>query len=483
MTTVFEPVIGLECHVQLHTRSKLLSSAGASFGAAPNTHCDPFTLALPGTLPVVNEVAIAHALRMALAVGATVRRASRFARKHYFYPDSPKGFQTTQFDEPICEGGHLDFVFEGALRRVPLTRIHLEEDAGKSMHSPRDSGEPVSLVDLNRAGVPLIEVVSEPALRSASEAAEYLRALRQLVRWLGGSDGNMEEGSLRCDANVSLRSMGSQALGTRAELKNINSFRNVERAIEVEIARQTRVLLEGGRVIQETRLFDAERGTTAPMRSKEDAHDYRYFPEPDLPPLVIDEPTIDAARHALPELPLARHARYVATLGLSLQDATLLASDRAIADYFEGVLAAGADAKRAANWMATELLARLNRDALPVDKSPIAPPALAELVRLVDAGTLSGKMAKSVFDQMWSSQLTAAEIVQRDGLAQVSDEAALMEIVTKVLKDNSQQVTKYQKGAVKLLGFFVGQVMKLTGGRAHPELVNTLVKKALDDAQ
>ena len=475
----YEPVIGLECHVQLQTRSKAFSGADASFGGSPNDYTDPYTLALPGTLPVLNRRAVEYALRMALATGSKVRPASRFARKHYFYPDLPKGYQISQYDEPLAEAGAISFLFGGSLRKVRLIRIHMEEDAGKSMHV---AGAGISLVDLNRAGVPLIEVVSEPDLRSAEEAAEYLKALRQLVRYLGICDGNMEEGSLRCDANVSVRPVGQATLGTRTELKNINSFRNVQRAIEYEIERQIDLVERGRQVVQETRLWDADRGSSHAMRSKEEAHDYRYFPEPDLPPLVLDAAWVERVRGELPELPLDRRARFMERLGLTEYDATLLTSEREVADYYEAVVAAGADPKRAANWVGSELLRELNRDGRPLSACPITPAALAELTRLVDEGTISGKIAKDVFGKMWASGQGAQAIVRAEGLVQLTDEAAIEAVVRKVVEANPQQVEKYRKGNEKLLGFFVGQVMRETGGKASPELVNQLLRRFLAPA-
>jgi aspartyl-tRNA(Asn)/glutamyl-tRNA(Gln) amidotransferase subunit B len=463
----FEPVIGLECHVQLRTRSKIFSPADASFGAAPNTHVDPYTLALPGTLPVLNRDAVGFALRAALATHCTIRRRSRFARKHYFYPDLPKGYQISQYDEPLAEAGRVEFLVDGEPRAVRLVRIHLEEDAGKSLHV---AGAAHSLVDLNRAGVPLIEVVTAPDLRSAREAGEYVRALRQLVRWLGISDGNMEEGSLRCDANVSVRPVGQEALGTRAELKNINSIKFVQAAIEYEIARQSDVVRRGGRVVQETRLWDPDRGTSHPMRSKEEAEDYRYFPEPDLPPLVVDEEWIARERAALPELPLARRARYVEALGLPAYDASVLTAERDVAEYFEGVVGAGADAKRAANWVISEVLRSEER---------VPPSEVAALLALVSEGVLSGKIAKDVFSRMLASGRGARAIVDEEGLSQLSDEAALETICRRVVDANRSQAEKYRGGAANLLGFFVGQVMRETKGRANPELVNSILKRLL----
>jgi aspartyl-tRNA(Asn)/glutamyl-tRNA(Gln) amidotransferase subunit B len=467
----WEAVIGLECHVQLRTVSKIFSASSAAFGAPPNSEIDPVCLGLPGVLPVLNRRAVEFALRMALATGCRIRQRCRFARKHYFYPDLPKGFQISQYDEPVAEGGHVTFQLGGATRSVRLTRIHLEEDAGKNLHAP--GGGAVSLVDFNRAGVPLIEVVSEPDLRSAAEAAEYLRALRQLVRWLDICDGNMEEGSLRCDANVSVRPAGARELGTKAELKNINSFKFVEEAIEYEIARQVGVLRRGERVVQETRLWDSERKSSQAMRSKEEAHDYRYFPEPDLPPLAIDDAWVDRVRAELPELPLARRARFAAAYDLGDHDAALLTSERDLADYFEAVVTAGAPAKKAANWIQTEVLAR------PGARERLPPAALAELVRLIEDGTMSGRIAKEVFEKMLAGGETARAIVEREGLSQVSDAAAIAEACRAVIAQSPRQVEQYRAGRAQVLGFFVGQVMKQMQGRANPALVNEILKQLL----
>src|SRR5262245_37389239 len=368
----WEAVIGLEVHVQLGTRTKAFSAASAAFGGAPNHYTDPYTLALPGSLPVLNRAAVESALKLGVATRSEIRRHSRFARKHYFYPDLPKGFQISQYEEPLCQHGRVEFVLDGQVQRVRLTRIHMEEDAGKSMHL---GGAPYSLVDYNRAGVPLCEIVSEPDIRSAAEAAAYLRAIRQLVRWLGISDGNMEEGSLRCDANVSVRKKGDPKLGTKAELKNMNSFKHVEAAIEYEIARQTSLLQRGERVVQETRLWNADKGTSHAMRSKESAHDYRYFPEPDLPPLTISDEWIHSVQ--LPELPMARRQRYI-EMGLSEYDASVLTAEKAIADYFEAIK--DVDRKQAANWLSVEVMGRLNRDGKSIEEGPVPPDALAELI-------------------------------------------------------------------------------------------------------
>ncbi len=470
----WEAVIGLECHVQLATRTKAFSGASAAFGAAPNHHTDPYTLALPGTLPVPSLATIDGAIRMGLATGCRIRPMSRFARKHYFYPDLPKGFQISQYDEPLCEAGRVEFVLGDEVRAIRLTRIHVEEDAGKNTHVP---GANYSLCDYNRAGVPLIEIVSEPELRSAEEAGAYLRAIRQLVRYLGISDGNMEEGSLRCDANVSLRRRGDEKLGTKAELKNINSFKNVEAAIEYEISRQAEILDGGGRVLQETRLWNPDRGMTQSMRSKEQAHDYRYFPEPDLPPLIVGEEWIATAQGELPELPIARRARFLGR-GLSPYDATVLTAERAIADYFEEA-AEAASAKLAANWISTELLGRLKLDGKSIEESPVKASALAELIGLIVDQTISGKIAKDVFEKMWTSGRGARAIVEAEGLTQVTDAGAIEAACRAAVDGNPEKARQYRAGKAQLLGFFVGQVMKATQGKANPAMVNEILKKLL----
>jgi aspartyl-tRNA(Asn)/glutamyl-tRNA(Gln) amidotransferase subunit B len=476
-TSKWEVVIGLECHVQLATRSKAFSTSGNEFGRLPNELTDPTVLGLPGALPVPNHGHIELAMRLGLAVGARIRQRSRFARKHYFYPDLPKGYQITQFDEPLCEGGQVEFLMNGEPRQVRLTRIHIEEDAGKNSHL---LGATVSLVDLNRAGTPLVEIVSEPDLRSAEEAAEYMRGLRQLVTWLGISDGNMEEGSLRCDANVSLRLRGTEKFGTRAELKNINSFKFVQKAIEFEIARQAAILDEGGQVVQETRLWDSERGASFAMRSKEEAHDYRYFPDPDLPPLVIPDSWLEACREALPELPTARRARFQAAYGLSAYDARFLTEDRALADWFESAARAHGDGKKVSNWVQTELVRELNAHGKTVASAPITPLQLAGLIKLIDDGTISGKIAKEVFAKMVVAGEDARVIVEREGLLQVSDEGAIEAAARSAIDANPRQAASYRTGKVAMLGFFVGQVMKATGGKANPKLVNDILRRLLD---
>jgi aspartyl-tRNA(Asn)/glutamyl-tRNA(Gln) amidotransferase subunit B len=422
-------------------------------------------------------------VRLGLAVGSHIRRRCRFARKHYFYPDLPKGFQISQFDEPICEGGVVRFRVRGEPREVRLVRIHLEEDAGKNVHA--EAG--VSFVDYNRAGVPLCEIVSEPDVRSAEDAAEYVRALRTLVRYLGICDGNMEEGSLRCDANVSLRLRGETKLGTKTEIKNMNSFKNVRDAIEHEVRRQSTLLDRGERIVQETRLWDATRGVTQSMRSKEQAHDYRYFPEPDLPPLALSDAYIEDARRSLPELPQDRFARYTGPDGLSPQDAGVLTAEREIADYFDATVAAGASAKnpnnskKAANWVINEVLGRVDEPRrLTAADLPVPAAALAELIALVESGTLSGKLGKDVFARMWNERRRAADIVAVEGLAQVSDAGPIEEACRRIVAASPDVVGRYRGGDKKLLGFFVGAVMKETGGKANPKTVNEILRRLLD---
>ncbi|HWN66528.1 MAG TPA: Asp-tRNA(Asn)/Glu-tRNA(Gln) amidotransferase subunit GatB [Haliangium sp.] len=476
--SAWEPVIGLEVHVQLATASKAFSGSATRFGAAPNSLVDPTVLGLPGALPVFNRQALEHAMLLGLATGCRIRGQSRFARKHYFYPDLPKGYQISQFDEPLCEAGAIEMIIDGQVRRIRLIRIHLEEDAGKSIHQPGAT----SLVDLNRAGVPLCEVVSEPDLRSSEEAAEYMRALHQLVRYLGISDGDMEKGQLRCDANVSVRPRGQSALGTRAELKNINSFRFVQKAIEHEIARQIRVLESGGRVVQETRLWDADAGLSRSMRSKEQAEDYRYFPDPDLPVVAVSEELLEAVRARLPELPTARWRRYVETWGLGAEDARVLTAERGLSDFFDAAVAAYGDAagaKPLANWIQSELLREVHRDGRDVGASPVSPASLAALVRLIDQGGISGKIAKQVFAEMYRTGDAPEVIIEREGLTQISDESALEAIARSVIEANPGQVAGYRSGKTKLIGFFVGQVMKQTGGQANPQLVNQVLERLL----
>ena len=472
----FEPVIGLEVHAQLKTQTKIFCGCSTQFGAAPNTQTCPVCLGMPGVLPVLNRTVVDFTLRMALATGCTISRESRFARKNYFYPDLPKGYQISQYELPIAEHGGIDIVADGRSRRVRIRRIHMEEDAGKLTHDPH---RPVSRVDLNRTGVPLIEIVSEPDIDSAAAAGAYLRQLRSIVRYLGICDGNLEEGSFRCDANVSIRPQGSSGLGTRTELKNLNSFRFVEKAIEHEINRQKEILMDGGAIVQETRLWDPATGRTVSMRGKEEAHDYRYFPDPDLLPLVIDADWIEAVRRSLPELPDARRVRFVEQYGLPDYDAGVLTSDRELADYFEACLKAFPQPKPVSNWIMGPLLGLLNAGGIPIERAPILPAALADLLKLVDSGAISVKTAKNVFDEMAASGKTAAAIVTDKGLSQISDTGAIEAVVQDVLDRNPKEVAAYRGGKTKLMGFFVGEVMKATRGQANPKTVNELLRKAL----
>ncbi len=472
----FEPVIGLEVHAQLRTRTKIFCGCSTEFGAAPNTHTCPVCLGMPGVLPVLNRAVVDFTLRMALATGCTVAPESRFARKNYFYPDLPKGYQISQYELPLAENGHIDIEVGGERRRVRIRRIHMEEDAGKLNHDPH---RPLSLVDYNRTGVPLIEIVSEPDMGTPEAAGAYLRQLRAIVRYLGICDGNLEEGSFRCDANVSIRPKGASELGTRAELKNLNSFRFVEKAIEYEILRQKEVLRDGGRVVQETRLWDAAQGRTFSMRGKEEAHDYRYFPDPDLLPVKVDAHWIEEVRRALPELPEARKERFVSRHGLPPYDAAVLTADRELADYFEECLRGFGDPKQVSNWVMGPLLGLLNARGVGIESSPIPAGALADLLRLVGEGAISAKSAKAVFEEMAATGAPAAEIVAAQGLTQISDAGAIEKIVSEVLARNPQEAAAFRNGKTKLMGFFVGAVMQATRGQADPKTVNALLKKML----
>ena len=479
----WEPVIGLEVHVQLATESKAFSTSAVQFGSEPNSLTDPTVLGLPGALPVFNRRALEHAIALGLATGSRILRLSRFARKHYFYPDLPKGYQISQFDEPICLGGAIEFLLEDSIRSVRLTRIHLEEDAGKSIHQSVNN----SWVDLNRAGVPLCEVVSEPDIRSAEEAAAYMRALRQLVRYLGISDGDMEKGQLRCDANVSVRMRGAVEYGTRTELKNINSFRFVQNAIEHEIARQIRILDSGGQIHQETRLWDSDSGVSRAMRSKEEANDYRYLPDPDLPVITVSDELLDGIRTRLPELPMAKCRRYLESYGLSASDAHTLIGERGLAEFFDAAVVAlpgssgAAGAKSIANWILSELLRLLNRDSRTVAECSIAPEHLAQLTELIAIGTISGKIAKDVFAEMYLSGEEPGSVVERKGLRQINDADALSATARDIIDRHPQQAAEYRAGKHKLLGFFVGQMMRATRGKANPGLVNDLLRQLLHD--
>ncbi len=473
VASCFDLVIGLEVHCQLLTESKLFCGCSTKFGAEPNHHVCPVCLGMPGVLPVLNEKAVDFAVQLGLAMGAKINPTSVFARKQYFYPDSPKGYQITQFDLPYCEGGGIKLATG---KFVELVRIHLEEDAGKNVHA-KDG----SLVDLNRAGTPLCEIVTHPVLESAAEAAEYLKRLRSLVRHLGVSDGNMDEGSFRCDANVSLKPKGEKKLGTRCEIKNLNSFRNIEKAIAYESERQAEILLGGGNISQETRLFDADTGRTAPMRGKEDSHDYRYFPDPDLKPLKLDSARVARLEKALPELPDAMERRFKEALGLSEKDAGILIQDQGLCAIFLGVTKANdVDPRQAANWLIGEYLAEANAKNWDLGRPPVTAAHMHELLTLIKDGTISGKIAKTVFAEMAENPGSPRQIVEKKGLLQVSDEGAIKALVEKTLDANPNQVGGYLKGNEKLLGFFVGQIMKESQGKMNPGLVNRILKERLD---
>jgi len=472
----YETVIGVEVHAQLKTKSKIFCGCSTRFGVAPNENVCPVCSGMPGVLPVLNAKVVEYAAKMGLATGCAINPVSVFARKNYFYPDLPKGYQTSQFEQPICEHGHIDIAVDGQTKRIGITRIHMEEDAGKNIHSAADN---LSYVDLNRACVPLIEIVSEPDMRSPEEVVAYLKALRAILVYLDVCDGNMEEGSFRCDANVSLRPVGQAEFGTRAELKNLNSFRHVQKAIEYEVERQADRLDDGLLVVQETRLYDASKNITASMRGKEEAHDYRYFPDPDLVPVRIDAATLAHWEGELPELPEARCARFVSQYGLSDYDAGGLTAERDTADYFEAVAAAGADPKMAANWMQSELMRELNQAGIPASQAKLTAANLAGLIQLIDAGEISGKIAKQIFPELFALGLDPAAYVRQKGLSQISDSSALESAVEAVLAANPTEVAAYKGGKTKLMGFFVGQIMKATKGQANPGLVNELLRQKL----
>ncbi len=471
----FQPVIGLEVHVQLKTNSKIFCGCSTRFGAAPNLHTCPVCLGLPGALPVLNRQVVEFAVMAGLATNCSITPTNIFARKNYFYPDLPKGYQISQFDLPICLAGHLDIAVGEQTKRIGITRIHMEEDAGKLVHGQGGG----SGVDLNRAGTPLLEVVSEPDMRSADEAVAYLKKLYQIVTYLGICDGNMEEGSFRCDANVSVMPVGSDRFGTRAEIKNVNSFKFVKAAIEYEIARQCELIEDGGKVVQETRLFDPNKGVTRSMRGKEEAHDYRYFPDPDLVPVVISDNWINRVKNELPELPEAKYGRFLSEYSLPEYDADVLTSSRPLADYFEQCAKACGNAKAAANWVMGELTRSLNDNGLDIVQSPVSPLQLAGMISLIDKGTISGTIAKKVFEELWKNGGDAAAIVEQQGLAQVSDTGAIETAIDQIMAANMGQVEEYRGGKDKVFGFFVGQVMKAMKGKANPAVVNDLLKQKL----
>ncbi|HVW07450.1 MAG TPA: Asp-tRNA(Asn)/Glu-tRNA(Gln) amidotransferase subunit GatB [Bryobacteraceae bacterium] len=475
----YEPVIGLEVHCQLATRTKIFCGCALAFGASPNTNVCPVCLALPGALPVLNRHAVELAVRGALALNCTIHPVSRFARKNYFYPDSPKGYQISQYDQPLAEHGRVDIVVDGVAKSVGVTRIHMEDDAGKSQHEGFRDSSRFTYVDLNRSGTPLIEIVSEPDMRSADEAVAYFAEIRQALQFCGVGTCDMEKGHLRADANVSVRLKGAEKFGIRAEVKNLNSFRFLKQAIEFEIARQVAIAESGGRMIQETRLFDPATGETAGMRSKEDAHDYRYFPEPDLVPLRIGEKWLADVRSAMPELPSAKRRRFIESYGLSEYDADVLTQSRATGEYYDEVVAISKDAKTAANWVMGDLAALLKAAGRAIDESPVSAANLGELLKLIAGGELSGKLGKDVLAKMFESGDTAAAIMEREGLRQISDSGALGKIVDEVIAANPKQVEQYRSGKTAVIGFLVGQVMKQSRGQANPAAVNDLLKSRL----
>ncbi|MFA4919552.1 MAG: Asp-tRNA(Asn)/Glu-tRNA(Gln) amidotransferase subunit GatB [Thermodesulfovibrionales bacterium] len=474
----YETVIGLEVHAQMLTETKIFCGCSTKFGAEPNTQSCQICIGMPGVLPVLNKKALEFAVKTGLAVNCAISRYSRFARKNYFYPDLPKGYQISQFELPICEHGHLDIVLDGAVKRIGITRIHMEEDAGKNIHESASGGN-YSFVDLNRAGVPLMEIVSEPDMRSPQEAVEYMKKLRNILRYLGVCDGNMEQGSLRCDANVSLRPAGRKELGTKVEIKNINSFKFVEKALDYEILRQLKILADGGRIIQETRLWDSVRNVTESMRGKEEAHDYRYFPEPDLVPMTVDQTWIHDIQSSLPELPDKRKERFVSAFGIPEQDADLMISEKSVADWFEEAVNLGGQPKDVSNWIKGDLMKLLNEEGKTFDECLFRPSGLVGMLKLINNGTISGKIAKTVFEEIYRTGKDAEVIVREKGLVQITDTGAIEKAVDDIIAANPQEVDRYKAGEEKLIGFLVGQVMKTTKGKANPPMVNELLKRKL----
>jgi len=472
----WETVIGLEIHAQLNTKSKIFSGASTQFGAKPNSQACAVDLGLPGVLPVVNKEAVSKAVRFGLAVDAHINQINVFDRKNYFYPDLPKGYQISQLELPIVGEGKIDIMVNGESKTIGVTRAHLEEDAGKSIHDLYDD---YTAVDLNRAGTPLLEIVSEPDMRSAEEAVAYAKKIHSLVQYIDICDGNMQEGSFRCDANVSIRPLGQKEFGTRTELKNINSFKFLEKAINLEVERQQDLLEDGGRVIQETRLYDADKNETRSMRSKEEANDYKYFPDPDLLPVEVTDELLEQIKQELPELPNQKKARYIESLGLSDYDADVITSSKAIADYYERMIANNSNAKLCANWVMGELSGALNKDQLDISQSPISPEELSLLVERISDNTISGKIAKDVFKALWNQEGGVDQVIESKGLKQITDTGEIEKIIEEVISNNSAQVDQYRSGNEKILGFFVGQIMKATNGKANPKQVNDILREKL----
>ncbi len=475
----YEVVIGLEVHAQLSTNSKIFCGCSTQFGSAPNSQVCPVCLGMPGVLPVLNKKVVKYAIKMGLATNSQINRLNTFARKNYFYPDLPKGYQISQFDEPICENGSIEIYVDGEHKTIGITRIHMEEDAGKSVHDESYVSKDETLVDLNRCGVPLIEIVSEPDMRSAQEAAAYLSKIRQLVRYLGVCDGNMDEGSLRCDANISLRPFGQEKLGVKAELKNMNSIRNVERALEYEIKRQQSVLEDGGTIIQETLLWDPVKNVAKSMRGKEDSHDYRYFPDPDLVPVKIDQLWLDEIHNSLPELPDKKSQRFVEQYLLPEYDAEVLTVTKDVADYYEATVKNVANTKLVSNWVMGEVMRLVNQQKLEISEINITPARLSDLLNAIENKHISGSAAKTVFEKMVESELSVEHIIEQEGLLQISDSSELEKLIDQVISENSQHVERYKNGEVKLIGFFVGSVMKASKGKADPKQTNVILRKKL----
>jgi aspartyl-tRNA(Asn)/glutamyl-tRNA(Gln) amidotransferase subunit B len=475
----YEPVIGLEVHVQLNTKSKMFCSCSTEFGAEPNKNTCPICLGMPGVLPVINREAVNLTIKTAIAMNCNIASFNRFARKNYFYPDLPKGYQISQYELPLAKGGHIEIVVDGNIKRIGLTRIHMEEDAGKLIHGENLGDRNSSYVDINRAGIPLMEIVSEPDIRSPEEAKEYMTRLKSILEYIEVSDCNMEEGSLRCDANVSVRPVGSKGFGTKAEVKNMNSFKFLQKSLEYEIKRQIDTLEEGGKIIQETRLFNPDKGITISMRSKEEAHDYRYFPEPDLVPIEIDNKWIEDIRATLPELPDAKRERFVKEYGLPEYDAEVLTTSKPVSGYFEDCIKLYNHPKTISNWVMGEVLRTLKDEGLMIEKYPVTPKMLAGMLKLIHNGTISGKIAKTVFEEMYKTKKSPEDIVKEKGLVQISDESAVIKVIDEVIAENPKEAADYKGGKDKLITFFVGQVMKKSKGKANPQIVNKLLKERL----
>ena len=472
----YEPVIGLEVHIQLLTKTKIFCSCSTDFGASPNTHVCPVCLGMPGVLPVLNKQVVEYAIRLGVALNCKINRFSRFARKNYFYPDLPKGYQISQYELPILEGGFVEIYTDGEFKKIALERIHMEEDAGKTIH--KGDG---SYVDLNRAGVPLLEMVSMPVMHTPQEAGEYLRSIRKIVRYLGICDGNMEEGSMRCDANISVRPKGETKLGTKAELKNMNSFKHVEKALEYEIERQITAIENGEKIVQETRLWDEKAGITKSMRSKEEAFEYRYFPDPDLVPLLIDDEWIEDVKKEAPELPRNRLERFMRDYSLKFDDARILTDEKQLADFFEEALGSSSNHKAVANWILSELLGYLNKDNKSVTDTLVKPKDIGELVELIDSNTISGKIAKTVFKDMYETGKSPKQIIDEKGLVQITDTKLIEDLADKIIASNPKAVSQYKSGKKNTIGFFVGQIMKETKGKANPKIVNEILSKKLEE--